>query len=67
ETFTAAAAARAGVAVTPGSAFAVGTGTAPDAIRIGLATPPHEVLDGALRRLAALAAEPPGSLRAVTG
>ncbi|MEF9883942.1 aminotransferase-like domain-containing protein [Streptomyces sp. P9-A4] len=67
ETFTAAAAARAGVAVTPGSAFAVGTGTAPDAIRIGLATPTHEVLDGALRRLAALAAEPPGSLRAVTG
>ncbi|MGA5193597.1 PLP-dependent aminotransferase family protein [Streptomyces exfoliatus] len=59
ETFTAAAAARAGVAVTPGSAFAVGTGTAPapDAVRIGLASPPHAVLDGALARLAELAAE----------
>ncbi|MFE0650077.1 PLP-dependent aminotransferase family protein [Streptomyces sp. NPDC059534] len=57
ETFTAAAA-RAGVAVTPGSAFAVGTGTAPDAVRVGLASPPRDVLDGALARLAALAAEP---------
>ncbi|MFD3532845.1 PLP-dependent aminotransferase family protein [Streptomyces sp. NPDC058664] len=57
ETFTAAAA-RAGVAVTPGSAFAVGAGTAPDAIRAGLASPPHAVLDDALARLAALAAEP---------
>ncbi|MEU3748566.1 MULTISPECIES: PLP-dependent aminotransferase family protein [Streptomyces] len=57
ETFTAAAAARAGVAVTPGSAFAVGRGSAPDAIRVGLASPPHAVLDGALARLAALAAE----------
>ncbi|MEU7070660.1 PLP-dependent aminotransferase family protein [Streptomyces narbonensis] len=56
ETFTAAAA-RAGVAVTPGSAFAVGAGTAPDAIRVGLASPPREVLDGALARLAALAGE----------
>ncbi|MEU3693530.1 PLP-dependent aminotransferase family protein [Streptomyces narbonensis] len=56
ETFTAAAAARAGVAVTPGSAFAVGRGTAPDAIRVGLASPPRAVLDGALARLAALAA-----------
>ncbi|MEU1867114.1 PLP-dependent aminotransferase family protein [Streptomyces gardneri] len=57
ETFTAAAAGRAGVAVTPGSAFAVGPGTAPDAIRVGLASPPRAVLDGALARLAALAAE----------
>ncbi|KQX09495.1 GntR family transcriptional regulator [Streptomyces sp. Root431] len=54
ETF-AAAAERAGVAVTPGSAFAVGPGTAPDAIRVGLASPPRAVLDGALGRLAALA------------
>ncbi|MFE2011724.1 PLP-dependent aminotransferase family protein [Streptomyces sp. NPDC059491] len=58
ETFTAAAAARAGVAVTPGSAFAVGPGSAPDAVRVGLASPPREVLDAALARLAALAAEP---------
>ncbi|MFF5783640.1 PLP-dependent aminotransferase family protein [Streptomyces sp. NPDC012693] len=57
ETFTAAAAARAGVAVTPGGAFAVGSGTAPDAIRVGLASPPHAVLDEALARLAGLAAE----------
>lgn len=59
ETFAAAAAERAGVAVTPGSAFAVGPGTAPDAIRVGLASPPHAVLDAALARLAALAAEGP--------
>ncbi len=57
ETFTAAAAARAGVAVTPGSAFAVGRGAAPDAVRLGLASPPHAVLDEALTRLAAVAAE----------
>ncbi|MFI9746736.1 PLP-dependent aminotransferase family protein [Streptomyces sp. NPDC052494] len=55
ETFAAAAAERAGVAVTPGSAFAVGPGTAPDAIRVGLASPPRAILDGALGRLAALA------------
>ncbi|MFI6683114.1 PLP-dependent aminotransferase family protein [Streptomyces sp. NPDC050485] len=55
ETFAAAAAERLGVAVTPGTAFAVGT-RVPDAVRIGLATPPVPVLAGALRRLAALAA-----------
>ncbi|MFF9849378.1 aminotransferase-like domain-containing protein [Streptomyces litmocidini] len=59
ETFTAAAAARAGVAVTPGSAFAVGRSTAPDAVRLGLASPPVAVLDEALARLAAVAAEGP--------
>ncbi|MFI6419438.1 PLP-dependent aminotransferase family protein [Streptomyces sp. NPDC050842] len=59
ETFAAAAAERAGVAVTPGSAFAVGPGTAPDAIRVGLASPPRAVLDAALARLAALAADGP--------
>ncbi|MGW6392472.1 aminotransferase-like domain-containing protein [Streptomyces sp. NPDC055103] len=57
ETFVAAAAERAGVAVTPGSAFAVGPGTAPDAIRVGLASPPRPVLGEALARLAALAAD----------
>ncbi|CAM5469463.1 GntR family transcriptional regulator [Streptomyces xanthochromogenes] len=55
ETFAAAAAGRLGIAVTPGTAFAVGAAV-PDAVRIGLATPPVPVLDGALRRLAALAA-----------
>ncbi|WP_030694078.1 PLP-dependent aminotransferase family protein [Streptomyces globisporus] len=59
ETFTAAAAARAGVAVTPGSAFAVGRSAAPDAVRLGLASPPVAVLDGALARLAAVAADGP--------
>ncbi|MFF0475105.1 PLP-dependent aminotransferase family protein [Streptomyces sp. NPDC004284] len=59
ETFTAAAAARAGVAVTPGSAFAVGRGATPDAVRLGLASPPVAVLDEALARLAAVAAEGP--------
>ncbi|MFI8910942.1 PLP-dependent aminotransferase family protein [Streptomyces sp. NPDC053513] len=59
ETFTAAAAARAGVAVTPGSAFAAGRAGAPDAVRLGLASPPVAVLDEALARLAAVAAEGP--------
>ncbi|MGW8768492.1 aminotransferase-like domain-containing protein [Streptomyces sp. NPDC055815] len=59
ETFTAAAAARAGVAVTPGSAFAVGPGVAFDAVRLGLASPPRPVLDAALTRLATVAAEGP--------
>lgn len=60
ETFAAAAAARAGVAVTPGSAFAAGPGAAPGAVRVGLASPPHAVLDAALARLAALATAGPG-------
>ncbi|MFF3606669.1 PLP-dependent aminotransferase family protein [Streptomyces sp. NPDC002463] len=59
ETFTAAAAARAGVAVTPGSAFAVGRAAAPDAVRLGLASPPVAVLDEALARLAEVAASGP--------
>ncbi|MFE5973387.1 PLP-dependent aminotransferase family protein [Streptomyces sp. NPDC056460] len=71
ETFTAAAAARAGVAVTPGGAFAVagrdGAGAAPDAIRVGLASPPRAVLDEALGRLAALAAEGAEGVEAVQG
>ncbi|WP_406343660.1 PLP-dependent aminotransferase family protein [Streptomyces sp. NBC_00648] len=55
ETFVAAAAAELGIAVTPGSAFAVGAASAPDAVRVGLASPPRPVLDAALRRLAELA------------
>ncbi|MFI1173930.1 PLP-dependent aminotransferase family protein [Streptomyces melanogenes] len=55
ETFVAAAAAELGIAVTPGSAFAVGTGSAPDAVRVGLASPSRGVLDAALERLAGLA------------
>ncbi|MET9433392.1 PLP-dependent aminotransferase family protein [Streptomyces sp. NPDC006551] len=59
ETFVAAAAERAGVAVTPGSAFAVGSGSAPDAVRVGLASPSLPVLDEALGALSSLAAEGP--------
>ena len=62
EAFLAAAAER-GIAVTPGSAFAVGSAsaagarTAPAAVRIGLASPPPQVLADALAELAALARE----------
>ncbi|MFF1480352.1 PLP-dependent aminotransferase family protein [Streptomyces sp. NPDC058301] len=55
ETFVAAAAGELGVAVTPGSAFAVGTASAPDAVRVGLASPGRAVLGAALRELAGLA------------
>ncbi|GGL90526.1 GntR family transcriptional regulator [Streptomyces fumigatiscleroticus] len=55
DTFTAAAAAR-GIAVTPGSAFAVGAGRAPDAVRLGLASVAVPDLDRALRTLAGVAA-----------
>ncbi|MBA4861049.1 PLP-dependent aminotransferase family protein [Streptomyces sp. PSKA54] len=51
DTFTAAAAER-GIAVTPGSAFAVGPGAAPDAVRLGLASAPPPDLAAALRTLA---------------
>ncbi|MFF1378293.1 PLP-dependent aminotransferase family protein [Streptomyces sp. NPDC058308] len=47
ETFVAAAADR-GIAVTPGSAFVADGHSAPDAVRIGLASPPPEVLAQAL-------------------
>lgn len=54
ETFVAAAGRR-GIAVTPGAAFAVGSGSAPRAVRIGLASPPPEVLGRALGALAEIA------------
>ncbi|MGW2563343.1 aminotransferase-like domain-containing protein [Streptomyces sp. NPDC001514] len=57
ETFVGAAAER-GIAVTPGSAFAVGPHPTPDAVRIGLATPPPEELARALKTLADLASGP---------
>ncbi|MEU7578749.1 PLP-dependent aminotransferase family protein [Streptomyces sp. NPDC041068] len=53
ETFVAAAAER-GIAVTPGSAFAAGAHSAPDAVRIGLASPPVGVLGEALGALAGI-------------
>jgi DNA-binding transcriptional MocR family regulator len=58
DTFTAAAARR-GIAVTPGASFAVGPHRAPNAVRIGLASPPPAVLRQALTTLAALARTAP--------
>ncbi|SEG90060.1 DNA-binding transcriptional regulator, MocR family, contains an aminotransferase domain [Actinacidiphila yanglinensis] len=54
DTFVAAAGRR-GIAVTPAASFAAGSRRAPDAVRIGLASPPRDVLRGALATLAALA------------
>ncbi|NKI41003.1 aminotransferase-like domain-containing protein [Streptomyces physcomitrii] len=51
----AAAAAERGIAVTPGSAFAVGPQSAPDAVRLGLASAPRPALAAALGTLAELA------------
>ena len=50
ESFTAAAAER-GIAVAPATAFAVGAGHAPNAVRLALASPPHKVLAESLRAL----------------
>jgi DNA-binding transcriptional MocR family regulator len=58
ETFVAAAARR-GIAVTPGAAFAVGTGHAPNAVRLALGTAPTPVLDAALTTLARIATDAP--------
>lgn len=61
DTFTAAAAAH-GIAVTPGTAFAVDPHRTPDAVRLGLASAPEAELARALRTLAGVAAAgPPGS------
>jgi DNA-binding transcriptional MocR family regulator len=53
ETFTAAAARR-GIAVAPGAAFAVAPGHAPNAVRVALASPEPKVLEQALRTITAL-------------
>jgi DNA-binding transcriptional MocR family regulator len=58
ESFTAAAGER-GIAVAPATAFAVGTGYAPNAVRIALASPPPKVLAECLRILRALALSQP--------
>lgn len=60
ETFVAAAARR-GIAVTPGTAFAVAPGHAPNAVRLALASPEPRVLDQALRTIAALATATPSA------
>ncbi|MGW0734279.1 aminotransferase-like domain-containing protein [Streptomyces sp. NPDC002851] len=62
ETFTAAAASH-GIAVTPGTAFAVSAHSAPHAIRVGLASPDHGTLRRALTRLAHLARHADGAER----
>jgi DNA-binding transcriptional MocR family regulator len=58
ETFVAAAA-RLGIAVTPGAAFAADPRTTPRAVRVGLASPPLDVLEHALNSLAALCRDGP--------
>ncbi|MFF0772745.1 PLP-dependent aminotransferase family protein [Nonomuraea wenchangensis] len=63
DTFVAAAA-RHGIAVTPGAAFAVGRNSAPNAVRLGLASPPPETLSRALAVLAGLARSTPDDLLA---
>ena len=54
-----AAAARAGIAITPASAFAIAPGHSPNAVRLALGLPSHDELRHALRRLAALLAARP--------
>ncbi|MFF1903664.1 PLP-dependent aminotransferase family protein [Kitasatospora sp. NPDC058218] len=61
ETFVAAAA-REGIAVTPGAAFAVDPRTTPSAVRVGLASPPLPVLAEALDTLARVARSAPEDL-----
>ncbi|MFF2145732.1 PLP-dependent aminotransferase family protein [Kitasatospora sp. NPDC058190] len=56
ETFVAAAA-RAGISVTPAAAFAVDPRSTPSAVRVGLASPPLRVLARALGVLAGIAAD----------
>ncbi|SDN39698.1 aminotransferase-like domain-containing protein [Allokutzneria albata] len=58
ETFVAAAARR-GIAVSPAAAFAVGSGRAPNAVRVATSAPAPDVLATALRTLAALARSSP--------
>lgn len=58
ETFVAAAARR-GIAVTPAAAFAAGDGASPRAVRVGLGSPPLDLLGDALGVLAEIAAGAP--------
>ncbi|GAB3210630.1 PLP-dependent aminotransferase family protein [Marinactinospora endophytica] len=61
DTFVAAAA-RHGIGVTPAAAFAVDPRRAPNAVRIGLASPPEEALSRALATLAGIARTAPEEL-----
>jgi DNA-binding transcriptional MocR family regulator len=58
DTFVAAAV-RLGIALTPAAAFAVGSGQAPSAVRVALASPPLDALAAALDSLAALGRSTP--------
>ncbi|TMR97198.1 PLP-dependent aminotransferase family protein [Nonomuraea basaltis] len=58
ETFVAAAARR-GIAVTPAAAFAIGSGRAPNAVRLAISSPSHQELATALDLLATLARRTP--------
>jgi DNA-binding transcriptional MocR family regulator len=58
DTFVAAAA-RAGIGVTPAAAYAVSPRSAPNAVRVGLASPPREVLAQSLDTLARIARSAP--------
>ncbi|MFF9085852.1 PLP-dependent aminotransferase family protein [Streptomyces sp. NPDC014991] len=60
DTFTAAARAH-GIAVTPGTAFSVGPGRTPDAVRLGLASAPEPELARALATLAGVARDASGA------
>ncbi|GHF33707.1 GntR family transcriptional regulator [Kitasatospora xanthocidica] len=62
ETFVAAAA-RAGISLTPATAFAVDPRRSPSAVRVGLASPPLPVLARALEVLGRIAAGAPGGGR----
>jgi DNA-binding transcriptional MocR family regulator len=53
------AAARAGIAITPSSAFAMAPGHAPNAVRLALGLPTHDELRSAITRLAELLAARP--------
>lgn len=55
-------AAREGIAVTPGSAFAVAPGAAADCVRLALATPSLDVLADGLERLHAISRGEPASV-----
>lgn len=58
-----AAAARRGIAITPAAAFALGSGHAPNAVRLALASPALDTLSTALDTLAALARGKPDAWR----
>ena len=49
-------------AVAPATAFAVGSGYAPNAVRLALASPSHKVLVESLQVLNSLARSKPGTM-----